>query len=84
MSGAEVEALATVPLQHIAQQHLVDTPPSSLLAEFLGGEGREDMAPCIMSKWGFDHQNWGLENQKREKQIGHSRLGLTIQNGDLR
>ena len=84
MSGAEVEALATVPLQHIAQQHLVDTPPSSLLAEFLGGEGRGDMAPCIMSKWGFDHQNWGLENQKREKQIGHSRLRLTIQNGDLR
>ena len=42
MSGAEVEALATVPLQHIAQQHLVDTPPSSLLARvsWWGGEGR--------------------------------------------
>ena len=71
MSGAEVEALATVPLQHIAQQHLVDTPPSSLLAEFLGGEGREDMAPCIMSKWGFDHENWGLKNRgDRSLKIG--------------
>ena len=38
MSSDEVEALATVPLQHIAQQHLVETPPSNLLAEFLGGE----------------------------------------------
>ena len=33
MSSAEVEALATTPLRHLAEQHLVETPPSSLLPE---------------------------------------------------
>lgn len=36
MSSAEVEALATTPLRHLAEQHLVETPPSSLLPEMLG------------------------------------------------
>ena len=33
MSGAEAEALATMPLSHIAREHLIETPPSSVLPE---------------------------------------------------
>lgn len=42
MSSAEAEALATTPLRHLAEQHLVETPPSSLLPEMLGVKQLED------------------------------------------
>lgn len=39
MSSEEAEALATTPLGHIARAHLVESPPSSLLAEKLAEIG---------------------------------------------
>lgn len=48
MTSSEVEALATAPLRDIAQQHLVETPPSSLLPEQLGVVLRPETAPSVV------------------------------------